>query len=149
MKTTAWAPGDRLHMDVFNQPDITGDYALDGSGRISMHLIGQVEAKGLTAAELDSAWWTRFKPDYLVNPRVSVHVLTYRPFYIIGEVNSAGDYPFVDGMTYLNAIAIAGGYTFRAKQDVVYVKRAGAPQDDEIKLSVNEPVQPGRYHPRR
>lgn len=135
--------GDRLRIDVFNQPDITGEYVLDGSGRISMHLIGQVEARGLTAAELEQRLVARFKPDYLVNPRVSVHVLTYRPFYIIGEVNSAGDYPFVDGMTYLNAIAIAGGYTFRAKEGVVYVKRSGAPRDDEIKLSVNDPVQPG------
>lgn len=135
--------GDRLQINVFNQPDLTGDYSLDGSGRFSMHLIGQVEAKGLTAAELEQVVVERLKPDFLVNPRVSVHVLTYRPFYIIGEVGSPGAYPFVDGMTYLNAIAIASGYTFRAKQDVVYIKRAGAPQDDEIRLSVNESVQPG------
>ncbi len=136
-------PGDRIMVNVFNQSDLTGEYTLDGAGRFSMHLIGQVEAAGKTASELEVAMVEALKPDYLVNPRISVQVLTYRPFYIIGEVNSAGDYPYVDGMTYLNAIAIAGGYTFRAKQDIVYVIRAGDPEEDEQRLAVSERVQPG------
>ena len=108
-----------------------------------MLLIGQVDGAGKTAAELEVAIVDALRPDYLVNPRVTVQVLTYRPFYIIGEINSAGAYPYVDGMTYLNAIAISGGYTFRAKQDIVYVIRAGDPEEEEIRLPVSDRVQPG------
>jgi polysaccharide export outer membrane protein len=136
-------PGDRISVNVFNHPDLSGDYTLDGSGRFPMLLIGQVDGAGKTAAELEVAIVDALRPDYLVNPRVTVQVLTYRPFYIIGEINSAGAYPYVDGMTYLNAIAISGGYTFRAKQDIVYVIRAGDPEEEEIRLPVSDRVQPG------
>lgn len=136
-------PGDRISVNVFNHTDLSGDYTLDGSGRFPMLFVGQVEAAGLTAAELEVALVDALRPDYLVNPRVTVQVLTYRPFYIIGEVGGAGAYPYVDGMTYLNAIAIAGGYTFRAKQDIVYVIRAGDPEEEEIRLPVSDRVQPG------
>jgi polysaccharide export outer membrane protein len=136
-------PGDRIHIDVFNQDDLSGDYVLDGAGRFSMHLIGQVEAAGLTGTELELLLVSRLKPDYLVNPRVSVEVQDYRPYYIMGEVNGTGSFAYVDGMTYLTAIAIAGGYTYRAKKDVVYVVRAGDDSRTEIKLDVSERVQPG------
>ncbi len=136
-------PGDRIHIDVFNQSDLTGDYVLDGSGRISMPLIGQVQATGLTAAELGQRLVDRFKPDYLVNPRISVKVQNYRPYYIMGEVGRTGSFNYVDGMTYLNAIVIAGGYTYRAKKDVVYVIRASDPERAEVRMDVNEKVQPG------
>jgi polysaccharide export outer membrane protein len=136
-------PGDRISVNVFNHADLSGDYTLDGSGRFPMLLIGQVDAAGKTAAELEVAIVNALRPDYLVSPRVTVQVLTYRPFYIIGEVNNAGDYPYVDGMTYLNAIAIAGGYTFRAKQDIVYVIRAGDPEEEETRLPVSDRVRPG------
>lgn len=135
--------GDKLRINVFNQEDLTGEYTLDGSGRFSMHLIGQVEAKGKTAAELEALLVGLLKPDYLVNPRISVQVLTYRPFYIIGEVSRPSSYAYVDGMTYLTAIAIAGGYTYRAKKDVVYVVHAGDQDNEEIRLDVNERVRPG------
>lgn len=135
--------GDKLRIDVFNQDDLTGEYTLDGSGRFSMHLIGQVDARGLTAADLENLLISKLKPDYLVNPRISVQVLTYRPFYIIGEVNKPSSYAYVDGMTYLTAIAIAGGYTYRAKKDVVYVVHVDDPDRDEVRLDVNEKVQPG------
>ncbi|WP_224784623.1 polysaccharide biosynthesis/export family protein [Marinihelvus fidelis] len=136
-------PGDSLEVNVFNQAELSGEYTLDGSGRFSMHLIGQVDANGMTASDLEVELVSRLKPDYLVNPRVSVSVLSYRPFYIIGEVGQPSAYPFVDGMTYLNAIAIAGGYTYRAKKDIVYVTRAGDPDEEELRLGVNERVQPG------
>lgn len=136
-------PGDKLRVNVFNQADLTGEYTLDGSGQFSMHLIGPVAAKGLTASELERLLVSRLKPDYLVNPRISVQVLSYRPFYIIGEVGRPASYAYVDGMTYLTAIAIAGGYTYRAKKDVVYVVRASDPDRQELRLSVNDKVQPG------
>lgn len=136
-------PGDRIKVTVFNHEDLSGEYALDGVGKFPMLFVGEVEAIGKTAAELEASIVDALRPDYLVNPRVTVQVLTYRPFYIIGEVGSAGSYPYVDGMTYLNAIAIAGGYTFRAKQDIVYVVRAGDPEEEEVRLPVSDRVQPG------
>jgi polysaccharide export outer membrane protein len=135
--------GDKLQIDVFNQPDLTGEYTLDGTGRFSMHLIGQVEAAGLTPGELEALLVSQLKPDYLVNPRVSVRVQNFRPFYMIGEVGTPGSYAYVDGMSYLTAVAIAGGFTYRAKKDYVYVVRGDDPKREEIKLDVNEKARPG------
>ena len=135
--------GDKLQVDVFNQADLTGEYTLDGNGRFTMHLIGKVSATGLTPTELEALLVSKLKPDYLVNPRVSVRVQNFRPFYIIGEVKSPSSYDYVNGMTYLTAVAIAGGFTYRAKKGHVYVVRSDDPERDEIKLDVNEKVRPG------
>jgi len=135
--------GDKLEIDVFNQEDLSGEYTLDGSGRFTMHLIGKIHAAGLTPTQLEALLVSKLKPDYLVNPRVSVLVQNFRPFYIIGEVKSPSSYAYVDGMTYLTAVAIAGGYTYRAKKDNVYVVRGSDPEREEIKLDVNEKVRPG------
>jgi polysaccharide export outer membrane protein len=135
--------GDRISISVFNQEDLSGEYSLDGKGRFSMPLIGTVDAAGRTSSELEELLVDRFKPDYLVNPRVYVQVLNYRPYYLVGEVASTGAFPYVAGMSYLKAIAIAGGFTYRAKQDYVYVVRADDPEQKEIRLDVNEKVQPG------
>ncbi len=136
-------PGDRIHIRVHNQDDLSGDYVLDGRGRFSMPLIGTVVAGGLTASGLESFLVSRLKPDYLVNPRVAVEISNYRPYYIIGEVKSPKSYNYVQGMTYLTAIAIAGGYTYRAKKGVVYVIQGDDPDREEIKMDVDLKVQPG------
>ena len=135
--------GDRIKINVFNQPELSGEYTLDGDGRFSMPLIGTVEAAGMTSAELEQHLVERYKPDYLVNPRIFIQVLNYRPYYLIGEVRGTGAFPYRAGMTYMQAIAIAGGFTYRAKQDHVFVIRGDDPEQDEIKLSVEEKVKPG------
>jgi len=134
---------DRISVTVFNHPDLSGEYVLDGDGRFSMPLIGVVDAGGKTPVELEEVLVNRFRPDYLVNPRVSIEVSNYRPYYLIGEVQSTGSFPYVAGITYLTAIAMAGGYSYRAKKDVVYVIRGNDPEQEEIKLDANEKVQPG------
>lgn len=139
----ALGPRDRISVKVFNHPDLSGEYELDGDGRFSMPLIGIVDASGRTSVELKKVLIDRLKPDYLVDPRVSIEVRNYRPYYLIGEVQSTGSFPYVAGITYLTAIAMAGGYTYRAKKDVVYVIRGNDPEQEEIKLSVNEKVRPG------
>ena len=133
--------GDVVTVTVHNHADLSGDFKLDGGGTISMSLIGTVEAGGLTAPELEARIVSLLKPDYLVNPRVTVRVQNYRPYYLIGEVNRTGAFNYVDGMTYMTAIAIAGGYSYRAKKGIVFVKRGGA--EEEIELDVHEKVQPG------
>lgn len=135
--------GDKVQIDVFNQPDLTGEYTLDGNGRFTMHLIGKVSAANLTPTELEALLVSKLKPDYLVNPRVSVRMQNFRPFYIMGEVKNPSSYPYVNGMTYLTAVAIAGGYTYRGKKDWVYVIRGDDPEREELKLDINEKVQPG------
>ena len=135
-------PGDKISVSVFNHEDLSGELVVDGSGRIFLPLIGQVQASGLTSAELESKLVGRYRPDYLVNPKISVQVQMFRPYYIMGEVRSQGPFDFTAGMTYLEAIARAGGYTYRAKKDVVYVVRAGD-NPDEVKFEVNEKIQPG------
>jgi len=135
-------PGDKISVSVFNHEDLSGEFAVDGSGRIFLPLIGQVQASGLTSTELESELVGRYRPDYLVNPKISVRVQMFRPYYMMGEVQSQGPFDFTAGMTYLEAIARAGGYTYRAKKDVVYVVRAGR-KSDEVRFEVNEKVQPG------
>ena len=136
-------PGDKVQINVFNQAELSGEYTLDGDGRFSMQLIGTVDANGLTPLELEALLVGKFKPDYLVNPRIFIQVGNYRPYYLLGEVASKGAFPYQPGLTYLTAIAEAGGYTSRAKQDVVYVIRGDDPTQTEIKLSVEEKVLPG------
>jgi len=137
------APGDRIKVEVFNHVDLSGEYTLDDEGRFSMPLIGTVEANGLNPQKLEDLLVSMLKPDYLVNPRVFIQVMSSRLYYMIGEVASKGAFPYKSGMTYLTAIANAGGYTYRAKQDFVFVVRGDDPDQNELKLSVEEKVQPG------
>ena len=136
-------PADRFRVNVFNQPDLSGDFQLDGEGQFVMPLLGRIDVEGMTSAELEILLTNRLRPDYLVNPRIYVQVLNYRPYYLIGEAAGTGPFPYVAGMTYLTAIARSGGFSYRAKKEFVYVIRAGDPEQQEIKLSVNEIVQPG------
>ena len=136
-------PGDKLVISVFNQEDLTGEYAINGAGRFFMPFIGNVDAKGLTITELTDLIVNKLKPDYLVNPRVSIEVLNFRPFYIIGEVNAPNSYPYVEGMTYLNAVAIAGGYTYRAKKGYAMVRRNEDQDGKEQKVDMTSKVMAG------
>ncbi len=137
------APGDRIKIDIFNHVDLSGEFTLDDDGRFSMPLIGTVDAADLNPLELEDLLVSKLKPDYLVNPRIFIQVMNSRLYYLIGEVAQRGAFPFKAGMTYLTAIANAGGYTYRAKDDVVYVIRGDDPEQNEHKLSVEEKVQPG------
>lgn len=135
--------GDRIKVTVFRHEDLSGEFEVNGAGRIHLPLIQEVQAAGLTAQELEQVITDKLKPDYLKEPRVSVQVLTYRPFYILGEVNSPGSYSYVSGMTVVTAIARAGGYTYRAKQDYVYISRAGDSEKKKQRADPNAPVYPG------
>lgn len=114
-------PGDKLKIIIFGHENLSGEFSLDGSGRVSLPLIKKIQAGGLSVAELESLIIARLSPDYLVNPKVSVEILNYRPFYIIGEVKNPGQYPYTSGMTVLTAVALAGGYTYRAKTTKAFI----------------------------
>jgi len=136
-------PLDKVRINIFNQEELSGEYQLDGNGQFSMPLIGTVNADGLTATELEALLVSLYKPDYLVNPRIFIQVGNYRPYYLMGEVATKGAFPYQPGLTYLEAIANAGGFTYRAKDEHVYVIRGNDPEQKEIKLSIDEEVQPG------
>lgn len=136
-------PGDQLHITVFGQQDMTGNYQIDGNGMLAFPLIGRIRAGGLTAAALQQEITHKLSPDYIRNPSVSVEVLNYRPFYILGEVNKPGAYPYVSGMTVLNAAAIAGGFTYRAKDDDFSITRNENGQHVKLDASSETPVRPG------
>jgi polysaccharide export outer membrane protein len=136
-------PGDKLAITVFNQDDLSGEYTVNGTGHFSMPLIGSLTVAGSTVSELEEQIINKLKPDYLRNPRVSIEVLNYRPFYIMGEVKAPNSYPYVDGMTYMTAVAIAGGFSYRAKKNYALVKRGNDPAAKEHKVQMNELVQPG------
>ncbi len=136
-------PGDRLGINVFNNPDLTGEFQIDGQGRISIPLLGQVQAANMTITELQELLIQKFN-DFIVDPRVSVEVLNYRPFYIYGQVNKPGSYPYVSGVTARQAVAIAGGFTRRADEDTVLVIRYD--QDGrrvEVESPLDAPILPG------
>lgn len=120
--------GDRLNINVYGEPDLSREFQVDGSGSISFPLIGQVVAKGLTIRQMVDRLSEKLKDGYLIDPRVTVEVLNYRPFYILGEVNKPGQYEYVSGMTLHNAVAMAGGYTYRARQDSAQITR-GNPEE--------------------
>ena len=135
--------GDQLRITVFGQPDLSGQFEVDGTGSISMPLIGQVEALGLSTPELEERIVEKLDGDYVLNPRVSAEVINYRPYYILGEVNRPGEYPYNSGLTVVNAVAAAGGWTYRARKNVVYIKSVGSNQEQAIELTTSTVVSPG------
>ncbi|MDA0967544.1 MAG: polysaccharide export protein [Proteobacteria bacterium] len=115
--------GDKLKITFFDEDDLSGEFEVDGSGTLSLPLIGNIDVLGLSLREVEKILISKFKEGYLVNPRISIEILNFRPFFIIGEVNDPGSYPYVSGLTVVNAVALAGGYTHRAKTDKVIITR--------------------------
>ena len=136
-------PGDRLRITVFNQPTLTSTYAVDASGNVTMPLIGAVPAAQSSPAELKRLIETRLGKDYLREPNVSVEVEGYRPFFIFGEVNQAGQYPYVAGMTAEQAVAIAGGFTPRARQNSVELARRDDAGVARVRVPMTTVIRPG------
>lgn len=134
--------GDKLRVLVFGEPDLSGEFDVGGTGMVALPLIGQVPARGLTLSALEDAIEAKLQDGYLTSPRVNVEVLNYRPFYIYGEVTTPGQYPYTNNMTVLNAIAVAGGYTYRASEDRVYITR-GEGNEAEYPASQAVRVLPG------
>lgn len=123
--------GDKLRVTVFGEKDLSGDFDVNDQGLVALPLIGTVRVAGETVQQAETLITQRYGKDYLVNPRVTVEVLNYRPFYILGEVQRPGSYPYVNGLTVLNAVALAGGYTARANKSHIVVRRAADPGTEQ------------------
>lgn len=136
-------PGDRIKVTVFGHEDLSGEFQVSGTGEISMPLIDEVNAQDLTVGELEDRIVDALQPDYLIKPRVSVGILNYRPFYIIGEVTTPGSYPYVNGMTVLNAVAVAGGFNYRARKGRISIRRGDGETSQEFEAGMDTQVEPG------
>jgi protein involved in polysaccharide export with SLBB domain len=135
--------GDRLRITVYNEADLSGEYEVNGQGLVSVPLVGQVKVIGMTTAEAQALLTQKYGKDYLVNPSVTIEVLNYRPFFIIGEVNHPGSYPYQNGMTVINAVALAGGYTARANHDRIKVKHSSDKSSEGLDVKEDTTVLPG------
>jgi polysaccharide export outer membrane protein len=137
------APGDCLRVIVFGQDSLSNSYAVDTAGRIAMPLIGPVPANGRTTTQLARAIEARLRDGYIRDPRVTVEVEAYRPFFVTGEVINSGQYPYVIGMNVEAAVAIAGGYTLHARKDQAELTRTEQGRTVTVDVPVTEPVKPG------
>jgi len=136
-------PGDKLRIIVFGENELSGEFFVDDSGAIDLPLIGDVAATGATIGEFENRVVARFKDGYLRDPKVSIEVLNYRPFFIIGEVRNGGEYPYKSGLTIQDAVAMAGGFSYRANQKTVYIRRAGENDEQGFDATQRVPIYPG------
>lgn len=134
--------GDKLKVAVFGEDNLSGQFEVNGLGQISLPLIGEMPAKGMALTEFRDSIASRLSQGYLKNPKVTVEILNYRPIYVQGEVKNAGEFAFKNGLNLRDAIAIAGGYTYRANQSYLYIGRDGEP-DVAVQLPSATPVLPG------
>ncbi|MBC8131156.1 MAG: polysaccharide export protein [Rhizobiaceae bacterium] len=135
--------GDRVRVTVFEQEGLTNTYAIDKGGYFSMPLVGTVPARGRTTQELEAILSQRLRDGFLRDPDITVEVDQYRPFFIMGEVGTGGQYTYVPGMTVQNAIAIAGGFSPRAEQRTVDVTRQVNGEVVAGRVLISDPILPG------
>jgi protein involved in polysaccharide export with SLBB domain len=133
---------DELSIAVFGQKDLSGKFAIDSDGNLMLPLVGQLAAVGQTAPQVQDALTEALKA-FLVNPRVTVQVASFRPFYILGEVNKPGSYPYSPGITVRQGVATAGGYTKRARTGTVEVFHSGQTDKDATEATEDYQLQPG------
>jgi polysaccharide export outer membrane protein len=135
--------GDRVRVIVFGQDNLSRVYSVDGSGSVALPLIGPIRARGLTTFQLSTDIAAELRRKYIKDPKVSVEVETYRPFFILGEVHKPGGYPYINGMTVEAAVAVAEGYTERAKKRMVRLTRRFGGVNSTVMVPTDYPVQPG------
>lgn len=134
--------GDKIKVAVFGEDNLSGQFEVNASGQVSMPLIGEVSAKGAAIDEFRDRVTQRLREGYLKNPRVAVEILNYRPIYVHGEVKNGGEFQYKNGVSLRDAIAMAGGYTYRADQSFLYIAREGE-QDAAVEMPADVPVLPG------
>jgi protein involved in polysaccharide export with SLBB domain len=135
--------GEKVRITVFGEASLSGDYEIDQSGFVSLPLAGTIKAAGFTQPELEQELAKKFRSEYLRNPKVTVTLVSLRPFYIVGEVEKPGEYPYKSGLNVLTALALAGGATYRGSRSAVYIQRVGESGMREYPLSSSVMILPG------
>lgn len=136
-------PNDRLRVRVYNEPEISGEYQVDASGFISIPLAGRIRAGGQTTERVERMIVSRLNEGVIRDPKVNVEVIAHAPFYILGEVKKPAELPYRPGLLVLDAIAAAGGYTYRADEKRVFIRRAGSLVEEVHTMDAPIPVFPG------
>ncbi|HMT14132.1 MAG TPA: polysaccharide biosynthesis/export family protein [Aestuariivirga sp.] len=135
--------GDKISVKVAGEADITGEYLVDGSGTISMPYVSTITVAGMTTSQIEKLIARKLRAGYLRNPQVSAQVITLRPFFIMGEVTTAGSFAYQPGMTVQSAIAVAGGYGVRADQGLVLITRKNVDGTKTYRVPVTTQIYPG------
>jgi polysaccharide export outer membrane protein len=136
-------PGDKVRLKVYGDTDVNGEYEVNSGGFVSIPLVGQVKAAGLTTGQLENTLVSRMKGKIANDPKINVEIATYASFYVYGEVKKAGGYPFQPGLTVADAVATAGGLTYRADESKVLLKRAGSHQTAVVPVDGTVRIYPG------
>ncbi len=135
--------GDKIKITVFGQLDLSIETLLNNSGKINYPFLGEIQAVGKTLAEFQKQIYDGLKGDYLISPNVSVSIIEYRPFFIDGEVEKPGGYPYQPGLTVNKAAALAGGYTERASLQKIFMIRSNDSKQESVRININTVVNPG------
>ena len=134
---------DKVRVIVFNEPTLSGEFVVGANGMLSFPLVGDIAASGLTSGQVARAIEARLRDGYVLKPSVSIDVLTFRPFYILGEVNKPGEYPYSSGLTVDAAVAMAQGYTYRADKKRAIILHKGDTRAERLELTPDLRVTPG------
>ena len=134
---------DVLGIKVFGEEELSNKYTVDTDGSITFPLIGRFHVGGKTTREIEEGLTKALVPDWLKRGQVSVEIAQYRPYYILGEVKKSGEYPYRHGLPVPDTVASAGGFTYRANESKVYLRRAGAGREEILPLDAPVPVFPG------
>ncbi len=135
--------GDELRLVVFGHEELSGDFLVDSNGEVALPLVGSIQATGLTRPELETRIRDALHPEYLSDPKVSLEISEYRDIYVLGEVRTPGDYPYVPDMMVFQAVALAGGYTYRADENYAELMRQRGDKLVTIEVDAQTQVQPG------
>ncbi|WP_406828063.1 polysaccharide biosynthesis/export family protein [Microbulbifer sp. ARAS458-1] len=135
--------GDKIQISVYGEEDLTLETTLSDSGVINYPFLGELKVVGLTVSSLEAVIVNGLKPDYLINPNVHVSILEYRPFFINGEVEKPGGYPFQPGLTISKAAALAQGFTERASYNKIFIIRGDDASQSREKAELNTLLRPG------
>lgn len=136
-------PGNKVKLIVFGEDDLSGEFEVDNTGNLSLPLIGNIQVAGIEVRALEKMITDKLSEGYLINPRVNLEVLNYKPIFILGEVNKPGSYPYTNGLTVINAVALGGGYTNRARTSSVDIVREQDGKKVEIEGDDTTLVYPG------
>lgn len=135
--------GDKLRVTIFGEEDLSGEFEVNVYGAVALPLVGEVKAQDLSLQEFRDTATRAFAKGYLKEPRVSVQVMNYRPFFVQGEVRQGGQFDYRTGLTIRDAIAMAGGYTYRAVQNHIVLVRDGTNGEIKLRTPSNALVLPG------
>ncbi len=135
--------GEKIKVTVFGEDRLSGEYEINPAGYVALPLAGTLKAAGMSQSEFETVLAKKFATDYLRDPKVTVEVSGFLPFYILGEVTKPGEYPYKGGLNILSAIALSGGTTYRATQDTILIQHRGESGFHEYPMQPKVPVLPG------